>query len=241
MAKNLMLRRVKLSGFTLIEMLVTLAILTMIIALAATSFSFFSRHWDKAEQLAKNQEQQTLDILRLQNLIGGVTDFYLRENDNLQLLFLGFEREIIAVTSNPMSYHPGAALFRLRIQSSEDDEKPIIHYQEWSLIEHDLNTFDDLSLMLDSQGDFSYRFRFSASWFEFLGVESFESFTGGNSSGGLETDRYRNQFKWQKIFNGTKILVLPAVIKLSTTEELHADQLWFSIRNYNEFKQGFMQ
>jgi prepilin-type N-terminal cleavage/methylation domain-containing protein len=104
----------KVRGFTLIEMLIALAIFGMVVGIASYGYSLFSRHWEgRLGRFQQSQDQlQRLDLVvaALENTLpyvvrdaSGAPGFY----------FLGREEGLTLVTMNPVFAAGGIAVIRV--------------------------------------------------------------------------------------------------------------------------------
>jgi prepilin-type N-terminal cleavage/methylation domain-containing protein len=104
----------KVKGFTLIEMLIALAIFGMVVGIASYGFSLFSRHWEgRLGRFQQSQDQlQRLDLVvaALENTLpyvvrdaSGAPGFY----------FLGREEGLTLLTMNPVFAAGSIAVIRV--------------------------------------------------------------------------------------------------------------------------------
>ena len=97
----------KISGFTLIEMLVAIAIFGMVVGIASYGFSLFSRHWEgrlgRFERAQSQYQRLDLVVAALENALP-----YVVRDDNGQsgFYFLGRSEGLTLVTMSPV-FSPG--------------------------------------------------------------------------------------------------------------------------------------
>jgi prepilin-type N-terminal cleavage/methylation domain-containing protein len=164
-----MVTRARVVGFTLVELLIAMTVLTMVIGLSSFAFSLFSRYWDgnleRFERSLGSLQRLDLVITALDDALpwavrggGGEVGFY----------FLGREEGVTFVTNSPV-FEPGApALVRLFREQTKNG-KWALYYEEAPL--------GEVSLRFASQVvPFKYRLQVLGSaseiGFRYYGYES---------------------------------------------------------------------
>ena len=229
----------KNQGFTLIEVIISTLILSSAIILAGLAFSFFSDRWDNVTVRISESRSKTMQLMRLENCIYGIQDYYIRSPENKpSLVFYGKKEELIAISSEPISGMRGSVVFRLAPFVSDVGVKHYF-YQEWSLNLHTLNVTGDLQKILNEkpQTELIIFSELDSISLEFLGVSSFKEYLGANATSSLELDLYHFIVKWKNEYSGSEIGVLPVRIRLKIDG---VDEMLFSVPHYNNYKQAFL-
>jgi prepilin-type N-terminal cleavage/methylation domain-containing protein len=109
-----MVTRHRLTGFTLVELLISLAILGMIFGVSSYAFSMFTRFWDgRLGDVDRSVAQfQRLELVRaaLENSVSWVVK---DRNENVGMYFLGREEGLTVVSEDPIYSEAGLAVVRL--------------------------------------------------------------------------------------------------------------------------------
>jgi len=159
-----MVTRARLSGLSLVELLIAMAVLTMVIGLSSFAFSLFSRYWDgnlgRFEKGLGSLQRLDLVVTALEGALPwavrgrpGEVGFY----------FLGRDEGLTFVTNSPM-FEPGApALVRL-FREKEKSGRSALYYEEAPLGEASLRfagqvvEFKHRLRVLDAAGLISFRY-----------------------------------------------------------------------------------
>jgi len=120
-------------GFTLVELLISITILSLVIGLASYAFSLFSRHWEtprRGFQLAV-ADLQRLDLVV--RALGDAIPWAVRTDQNgLGLYFLGREEGLTLVTASPVFATGTPAVIRVFREPAGNGRWRLV-YEEASL------------------------------------------------------------------------------------------------------------
>ena len=134
MAKNL-------RGFTLIEILIAIVLLSMILLLLFSSLYTANKHWQIGEKkIEKNNEIRLVNKF-IRRQISQATPILWVEKDNKQLLFKGKNNELNFIANLP-AHRGGGGLHALTLKVTEtDDAKQLV--LSYSLLTPDNEPFTD--------------------------------------------------------------------------------------------------
>ena len=102
------------SGFTLVELLIAITILSLVIGLASYAFSLFSRHWETPRRSFQGAvgELQRLDLVV--RALGDAIPWAVKTDGNrFGLYFLGREEGLTLVTASPVFATGSPAVVRV--------------------------------------------------------------------------------------------------------------------------------
>jgi len=227
-------------GFTLIEIMLSGIILSTVVLLASLSFSFFVDRWDENSTLLTESRQQAKNLTLLNRVFDGVADYYVYDqNNNLVLLFIGGEKEIIAITHKPWSGDDETSLIRLSVD--EQAEFNVLRYQEWPITNDELYQVEDLAALLNKTSKLNIKIiEADDISFNFLGVESYEQFLGMYARRPQELDVLHAMANWRTKYNALEIKVLPLKVSLNINSADDKGRVIYSVPEFNNFKQPFL-
>ncbi|TKB53946.1 PulJ/GspJ family protein [Ferrimonas aestuarii] len=195
----------KLKGFTLVEMLITLVILTSVLLLATQGYASFSSRWDG--QLGRFQKvaNDARSLLLVKQSLNGIRAYVTVDNANKpRLYFEGNINGFVAVT-NSGAFRPGApAVIRLQLVA-EGNSGYRLEYQEWPMV-------DNYLLKVDQQVPFSEPIVLMTDLvnprFDYFGVESLSRYNG------ISTPKPQ----WFEGYSSVRRQLMPQKIRLSLSE-----------------------
>lgn len=201
-----MVSRLASRGFTIIELLITLVILSLLVGLSTYSFSLFIKSWAGLgdQYLQSRQEAQRVDLLV--QAIEGAIPWVVRDNSgDVGFYFLGRDNGFTMVTSTPIFSDTGNAVIRVFLEQDEarPDVKRLV-YEEASL---------DGLVLLDSDQILPFSFRLivlgglSDSRFSYFGLISREV-------SGLDGPQPEATSDWSEGFDGLVSRTHPSKVAL---------------------------
>jgi len=109
------------NGFSLIELLVAFAIMSMTLLIATTGFSFFMKHWDGQlthfDQAAKNARR----LMLMKRAFTGVYPYILRDKQRKAVLYFeGSQDSVVGVTLTSFFLPQQPSVFRLSVEQQPD-------------------------------------------------------------------------------------------------------------------------
>ncbi|MCC2614808.1 prepilin-type N-terminal cleavage/methylation domain-containing protein [Aestuariibacter halophilus] len=211
-------------GFSLVELLVAMAILAMTIMIATMGYSYFVQRWQK-DANAFDAHVDTLQALkRVQMAVTGLYPYIVRDQEqNATLYFEGSEDSFIGVSKSPFSGRQGLAVVRLSIVQSSD--------LSYSLQYEEAVLKNDLLLTLEQRHAFTFQQTLlsgaSDMVFEYYGYENL----------GQKTASAARQ--WWTSFNGSNRNVMPSAIRLQYVKEGQQQAVVFSVSQLNSRALGW--
>lgn len=119
-------------GFTLIEVLISMTILTMIMLLGTWSFSLFSSRWDGRLGHFDESVAQTKDYVLLNDIVSSITPFVYKNGTERHYYFSSTNDYLAGVTQSSIFFPNQAALFKLTVEPLGDGTAYLL-YQEAQL------------------------------------------------------------------------------------------------------------
>ena len=136
-------------GFTLIEMLVSMTLLTMLLLLTTSAYSLFNERWDGKLGNYNKSLYATKNLLIIHEILSSVISYVVVDDeDNPAYYFDGNLNGFVAVSNTSMSMPGSASIIRLQVNQNADFTFNI-SYQEavmnsFLLLKHDQKvTFDE--------------------------------------------------------------------------------------------------
>ena len=106
--------RSRVAGFTLVELLISIAIMSMVIGLASYGFSLFSQHWDGPRKSFDRSVGQVQRLDLVSRALGDAIPWVVRDETNRPgFYFLGREEGVTLVTASPIYAVDAPAVVRI--------------------------------------------------------------------------------------------------------------------------------
>lgn len=116
----------KAKGFTLIEVLVALMLLSMVMYIGSLSFSIFSERWRKELGSFNDDVNNTRNLLLLRQVLHGTANYLVRDNNNQPTyLYYGDESQLVFVTNAPLLETAYQAWVQLSIKTTEHGQQQL--------------------------------------------------------------------------------------------------------------------
>lgn len=232
----------KQRGFTLIEVLISGAILTALIALSTLTFSYFSSQYSKVSQQTAQGMFQAKNVLRLSKAMEAVLDYYVKDQvlDN-RLVFALSENRLYGVTAAPISGSGETSLFELSVVAT-DDAPFQLQYREWSLLGRNLYQLSQVPRLLQSESDYVLLMQTSAQKpkFEVLSARSMNNYAGIDVAN-IQADAYHTRLFWFEAIDAAETRILPIRLRIWLAQENEAYQsMVFSMPYFNHSKFSFL-
>lgn len=140
----------KSRGFTLIEVLLAMTLLSMVMFAGSLSFSIFSSRWQKDLGDFSTQVGQAKKMLLLKSLFNGTSSYIVKtKSDEPVYLFEGEAAVMRFVSNNPILNPGQVALVRLVVRELDNGSQQLI-YQEYPMAEHWVFTTADQPELMQS-------------------------------------------------------------------------------------------
>lgn len=119
---------VKNKGFSLIELLVALAIMSFTLIIMTQGYSFFMQRWNKELGNFDLALKNTKSLITTKRLVEGIYPFIVRDTDQSPVIFFeGDEEGLVAVTTRSLFSGDLPTIFRLSINQAEDFSYQLIY------------------------------------------------------------------------------------------------------------------
>lgn len=114
-------------GFTLVELLIAMSLLSMIMLLGSTAFSIFSDKWNRT----RNHFNHSLELVRashaIQTVIDGIVPLVVEDGQKAGFYFIGRKNSIRAVSLNGLVTNDSPVVFELSVGKVATGEKVLIY------------------------------------------------------------------------------------------------------------------
>ena len=102
----------KQRGMTLVEVLITMTILTLVLALSYQSLSVFLKAAGNSNSLLRDKQQEIITRVALRNSVAGMLDYYVKNDEGLyRPYFYNSASAIQYVSSSPMVFKSSPEVF----------------------------------------------------------------------------------------------------------------------------------
>lgn len=226
---------VKHRGFTLVELLSAMVVMSLVMVLATMSLGQFSRYSDKSGAGFEQRINRYLALDRLGQTLEQMLDYYVVDNVQApRLYFVGEEQEIRFVTTNSWQHDDRSSISYLVVEEDVDGSEALVLYQR-SLTDNVFFVWADAP----EQSEMTANIVISGATdirFEYLGIENIRQLYPSGIS-----DNYRKNLLWKSRFLGKDTGYLPEKIKIEV--EWPNGTTWpmiIAIRAFNFSKRGFM-
>jgi prepilin-type N-terminal cleavage/methylation domain-containing protein len=132
----------KVKGFTLVEVLITMALLSMIILIGSSAFGLFAKRWDG--QLGKFDEtmQNARNVMLVQEVLDSLVPYMAYDTKGKpKIYFEGNRNGFVAVSSKSIYGAGGFAVVRFSVRQKADLAYQVI-YEEWPMSDDVLRSID---------------------------------------------------------------------------------------------------
>ena len=202
------------NGFSLIELLVAMAIMSMTIMIASLGYSFYMQRWQKNLGAFDESALNAKKLMLIKQSITGTYPYILRDaNGQSSIYFEGNEDGLIAVTTKSFFQSQTPFIMRLSIMQNED--------LSFRLTYEDVNISDLPITSITQQFEFSSKIILLTDMkdikFSYYGAEDFSSLI---NNGNLE---------WWKTFNALNRKILPHSIAISFLYKGQTEKITFPV------------
>ena len=120
----------KSKGFTLIEMLVSMTLLSLLLLLSTTAYSFFSQKWNGRLGHYNQTLSDAKNLVIMQNVVKSVVPYVVLDNETNPVLYFEGNRNGFVAVANSSIYQPHLpAVVRLQVTQNADFTY-VLSYQE---------------------------------------------------------------------------------------------------------------
>ena len=207
------------AGFTMIELLIAMMLLSSVIFIASMSFSVFSSKWQQKTGRFDLAASEVRNLLAVQKSIRAMASYLVfNEQQKPVYFFVGEPEQLTFITSKPVFTHAAQAIVMLKVETEPDSEQQLLVYYEAPL--------ERVFRSTGQQPDFQFReviarqrnIRFN--YFGWVNLQQRAEFYDGAS--------YRPE--WQTTYDGSRNGMLPYGINLSWDEN---EPVIFPVANDN--------
>ncbi|QYJ74054.1 prepilin-type N-terminal cleavage/methylation domain-containing protein [Shewanella sp. FJAT-52076] len=195
-------------GFSLIELLLSMAILAMVIFIGSFSFSIYSKLWNKdIANYNKSLSSGKTSVL-LSRMFQHVSNYIVHDKRGLPVYyFVGNNHSMSFVTRSPLISDSPLALVKLEVKTLSDGNN-ILVYQEADLVGEDFFSLDSLPAM-----------KYKLNLFESPNIRFNYFGWTSNEQRMLAFDREQDEdMVWQPDYSAEISGVLPEVVNLTWGE-----------------------
>ena len=191
-------------GFTLVELLITMALVSIMLTIATTSFNQYSQFWQKEFGQYQNNVNKAKSLFLLNQSIENAAPYFVANKDNeVGGYFLGREEGFTLLTTAPMfAMQSGLSVIRIFKEQAEDGYKLV--YEEAPLNNVFLKTYTQ-----------NLKFKFRV---ELLSAKEINfNYFGANSlkEKYLTEDVTKVTGTWRDIYDGEKTNLSPEKIAIT--------------------------
>ncbi len=219
-------------GFTLIEVLVATAILTIMIYLALTAYSFFGESWRKG----RLSDTRSLELYRnhvlCRSAVESICDYYVTDPTNefngvYWPYFIGTDNSAAFVTLSSVFVKGVSASARIRIVETPSGTRNVV-YEETPLLHQYIRYEDSVPEYVHQIVLFenvkAFHIRYYGAW---------------ESRFNDATQDFVTEYRWLTEYYGKDRKATPEIIELTVSDETGDTVLTFPVRALNPFKSRF--
>ena len=209
-------------GFTLIEVLLAMMLLSIVMYIGSLSFSIFSERWSKELGGFNQDVSETRKLLLLRQVFRGAANYLLRDaSDDPVYLFDGNSQRVKFVTNAPIFQTDNQALVSLEVKTLADGEQQLV-YNEYSfrngpLLELNSTPASEQSLVLLQASNIRFNY---FGWENFAARSRYIEYTEG-------------ALQWQAEYNAAAVGMLPYAVNLTWQQN---EPVIFPLNQDNRFK-----
>lgn len=193
-------------GFTLVETLVTMALLAFVILVGSSAFSFFAQRWDGELGNFNATLQRARDQILIQEVLESLVPYVVHDEKNKPVLYFEGNRNGFVSVSNRSIYGQGShSVVRFSVVQNTDLSYNVL-YEEWPMIDNVLRTmgqsidFSEPLVMFESV---------HSPVFQYLGWSSLEDKNGRD---GVSLPK---PAEWLPAYNSLVLPLTPLKVRLS--------------------------
>lgn len=214
-------------GFSLVELLIALAIMSMTIMISSMGYAFFMEKWQGKLGKFDYQAVSAKNIKLIQNAIDNVYPYILRdETGKASIYFEGDKDNFVAVTSRSIADKSVPAIIRLSVNQA-DDLSYYIRYQEAQISGQPLIS---LQQKINFSREFNMFEKAQDIEIRYYGYKNLTEMSGGGEQ------------QWWQTFNSLQRDIMPSKLKFvfvmrgqQQTIEFNVSQVDFRLLNlFNE-------
>ncbi len=196
---------IKNQGFTLVELLVTMSLLSMIILIGSSAFSMFSQRWDGQLGNFDKSARAARNVMLVQNILDSLVPYVTDDTDGGPIIYFeGNRNGFVSVSSQSIQSPEDYAVIRFSVKQNIDLTFDVV-YEEWPMKEE---------LLLE----IGHPLAFSSPMVLFESVQNpiFEYYGTPTVSERLADDGLAEApHRWSAAYDGVEAMFAPIKAKLS--------------------------
>jgi prepilin-type N-terminal cleavage/methylation domain-containing protein len=199
-------------GFTLIELMISISILSLLLYTGSYMYSTLANRWDREIGEFNHHFNQSRSFILLQELLSGVMPFVVRDtqqSDMPTMFFVGAQDSLLAVSRGGVVSSDYPEIFRLSAIKNDNDK--------FDLVYQSASTQNLLLLNTQQEIEFEQRFNLIADAdqieFSYFGWPSFQI----KNLSSDETLNPSEQIRWFSRYSGVDNQLNPEKIAVSVT------------------------
>lgn len=194
-------------GFTLVELLISVVILTLLMFVGSYSYSILSERWNRDLGNFKETNSLAKHLVMLQRSINGVIPLVVRHQQTPVFFFEGSEKSLLAVTSNGLFSNGEPEIFRLELIENKN--------QKFDLVYQAVSTNESFLLSTEQEIQFTKELivlkDIDDITFSYLGWDSLAEKSRRQSN--------RSHLKWYSKYSGIDANLIPEGMKVNLVLE----------------------
>lgn len=119
-------------GFTLVELLISMTILSMIMLLGSWSFSLFTSKWEGRLGHFSQSVSQAKDLILLSDIVSSIIPYVYLSSNKPVYYFSATPTELYGVTQSAIFHPESPVAFKMTVETNDDASKYLL-YQEAKL------------------------------------------------------------------------------------------------------------
>lgn len=200
LTKNLVMIRLKNKGFTLIEMLVSMVILSGVILLSTSSYSLYITKWGDNFGKFNQVLERSKNIELLTKVLVNTRSYVFNDKGVYKYYFESTPRKVLAITESSFSDPEEGALYKLELEETEEGATELT-YQE-------VNTQRSWLIVPNQEKEWTEKRVIMT----FPKEVNFQVFGWGSRD---DANNYNQiQYKWHDDFNAAERSVMPEKLKI---------------------------
>ena len=198
----------RVTGFTLIEMMIAMTILSMVMLLGTWSFSLFIDRWDGRLGYFSKHASQAKDFILLNEIVSGISPFVYRQNGQPSYYFKLVDNQITGVTQNPIFNNNEFALFKLSVERSNSGSSYLLYKETkiQNLYQGATDTYDYEKVLINDTARID------------LSVFAWDNFKQKIAAEDPLISNSKAVPKWRSSYDASLSNLLPSKVSISTTD-----------------------
>jgi prepilin-type N-terminal cleavage/methylation domain-containing protein len=199
-------------GFTLIELMISISILSLLLYTGSYMYSTLANRWDREIGEFNQHFEQSRSLILLQELLSGVMPFVIRDTQQADIptmFFVGAEDSLLAVSRGGIVNSAYPEIFRLSAVQNDNDKFDLVYQSTSTKNIVLLNTVQEIEfehrfMLIENAEDIKFRY---------FGWPSFQVKNQSTEENASELE----QSRWFNNYSGVDKQLNPEQIAVSVT------------------------